>query len=439
MSIPVVKVPPRRGQRVKSILLPPFAGGNAFSLVSRNEQVGIIHKRHGSNQSFVWFEYDLKPTLVNNCELTPIAIESVSKHAFQEYEAVIGGIGKHLRWKVLMPNKRMHGATRLIVDNVSDIAKFRDFVETKLVPFAQATFEYDNNKAVLTVPDINNLGTVAAAIHYQGYPAHAEDPAATSGAKMAIERYDRSEHMWWNQEQKKAGPLRDVHRWTFDYIPSDWTQLPFTWQSMCENIQLDPLTESQYLPRPLRDFYITTKIAVAKQNKDDDLVHKLTELRGQPAVTCRLSENQNRQLLEAGYWCLIAPFNHYNVRLCRLLRFRYTLHGYTAREIGEYKQTARNLGHGATIRKFKNKPQYRAENLSTDVLNRIYQRDGSMRGSGFKGTRGKYGHEDFEKYIPAKRMHRTVVQERRMRQSSSNPFAEYKRDTVQKAARDKKK
>ena len=101
------------------------------------------------------------------------------------------------------------------------------------------------------------------------------------------------------------------------------------------------------------------------------------------------------------------------------------LHGYTAREIGGYKQTASNLGHGANIRKFRNKPQYRRENLQVEVLNKIYQTDGTLRGSGFKGTRGKYGHKDFPKYTPAKRMKRSVVQEKRMRQSSSNVFAAY--------------
>ena len=200
---------------------------------------------------------------------------------------------------------------------------------------------------------------------------------------------------------------------------------------MCTNITLDPISESHHLPRPLRDFYLTAKIAEAEAKNDKISVDTLTKLRGKPAVTCRLSESQNRQLLTAGYWCLIAPFDDFNVYLCRLLRFRYAIHGYMAREIGEYKQTAQNLGHGATIRKFRNKPQYKAENLSTDVLNRIYKRDGSLQGSGFKGTRGKYGHADFEKYVPAKRMKRTVVQEKRMRETQSNPFAEYRRDNME--------
>ena len=108
-----------------------------------------------------------------------------------------------------------------------------------------------------------------------------------------------------------------------------------------------------------------------------------------------------------------------------LLRFRYMLHGYTSREIGGYQQTASHLGHGAQIRVFRNKPQYKRENLSTATLNQIYKADGSLRGSGFKGTRGKYGHRDFPQYKPQKRMKRSPAQEMNMRVSSQNVFASY--------------
>lgn len=424
------EVPPRRGQRIKSNLLSPFNGGNAFKIVQHNEHLGIVQRRHGQNQTFVWLEHDLKPRLLYNNDFTVLPCPNVSQHAYEEYRAIIGGVGQHFRWKVLMPNKKMHGAAKLHVKDVSDQDQFAEFVKNNLQPFAHDEVEFVNSDAFVIVPDLANIGTVAAALHFANYAAHAADPNVVSGAKLAIERYDRSEHMWWNQDQKKAGPLRDVHRWVFDFIPSSWSHLPFTWQAMCENITLDPLTNSEHLPRPLRDFYLTSKISSAEETHDTELAQQLKALRGKPAVTCRLSEEQNRQLLQATYWCLIAPFDANTVRMCKLIRFRYMLHGYTAREIGEYKQTAKNLGHGATIRKFRNKPQYKPENLDNTVLNRIYQADGSMRGSGFKGTRGKYGHTDFPKYIPSKRMHRTAVQEKRVRLAHANPFDEYRQDTV---------
>lgn len=198
---------------------------------------------------------------------------------------------------------------------------------------------------------------------------------------------------------------------------------PFTWQRLCENISLDPHTESHHLPRPLRDLYITKHIHAESCEK---AAAELRKLRGAPAVTCRLTLEQNRQLLTVAYWNILAPFDATLGHVCKLVRFRFMLHGYTAREIGGYRQTALHLGHGANIRVFKNKPQYRRENLKPVVLNSIYKSDGTLMGSGFKGTRGKYGHPNFAKYEPRKRMKRSRVQEMMMRTLPQNIFSEYK-------------
>jgi hypothetical protein len=435
MSLPEMAVPPRRGQRIKSTLLPPFNGGNAFALVKCGERIGIVHRRVGS-QTAVWFEYDLIPTKCDNRDLTPLTCTAVPCQAYEEYQAVIGGVGKHLRWKVIMRNKKLSGPTQLRITQTNDVDEFCKFVRNNLEPLAHSPVKLEGGEIILPIPDVQNVGIVAAALHCAGYEARVDDAQSSCGAKLAIERYDRSEHMWWNQEQNSAGPLRDVHRWVYDFIPTHWKKIPFTWQSLCSNIDsIDPVRDAPCLPRPLRDYYITSKIAEAETAGDRAQVDELTKLRGDPAVTCRLSEAQNRQLLQVTYWCLIAPFKKMvDLHMCKLIRFRYMLHGYMGREIGEYRQNASNLGHGATIREFKNKPQYQPKNLASGVLNRIYRSDGSMRGSGFKGTRGKYGHKDFPKYVPSKRMRRTVLQEKRVRLEATNPFQHYSDNNVTQEA-----
>lgn len=420
-------VPPRRGQRIKSLILPPFNGGLAFTLVrvgmEGGERHGILQRR-GKQNSHVWLDYEVRPTLVSNDCITAIALPPAPSLAYTEFEAVIGGVGKHVRWNVLMPNTKTSGRAELEVDNIVDRQRFEEFVTNVIRPFGLCLFEYDGTKTAVEVPDIKNMGKVAAALHCAGYQAKPMDEEYASNSKLALERYDRSEHMWWNQEQRKAGPLRDVHRWMFDFLPSSWSNIPFTWQSMCTNIDIDPRTESDILPLPLRDFYLTMHIDEMKKRGEDP--SSLKEKRGRPSVTCRLSLLQNKQLLTATYWNIIAPFDAETVQLCYLLRFRYMLYGYTAREIGGYTQNASNLGHGAKIRYFRHKPQYRRENLAVEIINKIYQSDGTLRGSGFKGTRGKYGHRDFPQYKPAKRMKRSTVQETRMREASSNLFEDYR-------------
>lgn len=438
--MPPTLVPPRRGQRVKSMILPPFNGGLPFQVVrfappNERSRLGVVERR-GKTTSQVWLEFDLKGTPCDNQHLTMIALPKVPSIAYEEVPATIGGIGKHVRWNVTFANRKWKEASSLCVGNIQDQTVFASFIDQVIRPFGLCRLQFEAEedatgtwKTIVEVPDNEKIGLVASAFHCAGYSAFPTRDEYVSGAKLAIERYDRSEHMWWNQSQDVAGPLRDVHRWAFDFLPPTFSNIPFTWQSLCTNIILDPITESHHLPVPLRDFYLTMHIEKAKQDNDVFRAAEIEQLRGRPSVTCRLSLNQNHQLLSVAYWSTVAPFDDENVFMSRLVRFRYMLHGYTSREIGGYNQTAKHLGHGAMIRTFRNKPQYRRENLSTDVLNQIYKKDGSLRGTGFKGTRGKYGHQDFPRYQPRKRMKRSSTQEDRMRESSINVFADY-RDAV---------
>jgi hypothetical protein len=428
----MLAVPPRRGQRIKSLILPPFNGGDEFVpvLIEHSERKYGVIKKKGAHYSQVWIGHDLVPTKCKSSDLTLITLPIVPSRAYSEINAVIGGVGKHVRWSVIFPNKKNKTPMKLLVGDIDNKDTFSTFVKDTIRPFGLCRFEFDDDHGSYTttvdVPDPGKIGTVAAAFHCNGYTATLLEDDSTSDAKLGIERYDRSEHMWWNQSQQHAGPLRDIHRWMFEFLPPSWSSIPFTWQSLARNITLDPFKESEHLPLPLRDFFLTNHIEALKSSNEPEKAFQLAQLRGKPSVTCRLSIKQNRQLLASAYWCIIAPFDKTTIEICQLIRFRYMLHGYTAREMGGYRQTAKHLGHGANIRKFRDKPQYKRENLSTKILNQIYKKDGSLRGSGFKGTRGKYGHTQFPRYEPRKRMKRTQVQEHQMRQVVSNVFTTYR-------------
>ncbi len=408
-------------------------GGNAFQTVvyratpDAPPRYGIIDRR-GKTESRVWLEYDLKPTLCANECLVSFSMPDAPAKAYNEVSATIGGIGLHLRWNIIFPSKKIKGSLVLDAGDIVDCDRFRTFVDSTVRPFGLCRFEFKREASgmfstTVDIPEGKNIGMVAAALHCAGYSAKID---GCCQAKLAIERYDRSEHMWWNQEQKVAGPLRDVHRWVFDYIPQSWNTLPFTWQSLAANIDLDPHTESDVLPLPLRDVFLTRHIEELGNDDTNERVVALKKKRGRPSVTCRLSPAQNRQLLLSAYWSVVAPFDSTTVAISQIVRFRFMLFGYTSREIGGYEQKAKHLGHGASIRTFRNKPQYKRENLSVKMLNKICKADGSMHGSGFKGTRGKYGHKDFPRYEPRVRMKRSGIQEKRMRQLPSNIFVTYR-------------
>lgn len=416
-------VPPRRGQRVKARILPPFNEGDAFEVVRQGERFGVVAAR-GTSTCSVWWERELVPVTVESADLERVVVPPVPPLAYTEFEATIGGVGKHLRWHMIFSAKT-DAAVVLRVDGIADEAAFVDFVTTQLRPFGVCRFEFVGaagaRSTSVDVLDGRRLGMVAARLHCAGYAAKLEGVTTDALPKLAFERYDRSEHMWWNQDQEYAGPLRDTHRWHFDFVPAEWS-LPFTWRSLARNVVL-PLAAIDHLPNPLRFWFLTRLIEEAEE---ESVRAELIGRRGDMVVTCRLSVPQNRQLLVAAYWTIVAPFEETTVRASKLLRFRYMLHGFVSREIGGYAQQALHLGHGARIRTFRDKPQYQLANLSTEVLNQICRRDGSLRGSGFKGTRGKYGHPDFPRYEPKRRMRRTADQDAAIRRATADCFQHYR-------------
>jgi hypothetical protein len=64
------------------------------------------------------------------------------------------------------------------------------------------------------------------------------------------------------------------------------------------------------------------------------------------------------------------------------------------------------------------------------VLNKVYTKDGKLRGSGFKGTRGKYGHLHFPKYKPKKRSSRSQEVDKEIRKKKNNCFKEYESEKI---------
>lgn len=426
-------VPPRRGQKNKSKVLPHINAGLCFQLVeisndsNSEKEYGILDASSSTkDKCYVWKSNNLVCELISKDNLRAIQLPHPPQIAYHEFSATIGGIGKHLRWKVIMSKKKMKGDCKIFVTNITNKDNFQTFIEEQVRPFGFCTYEYiceDSNIATtVKVPNYKDLTFVAAALHLANYKAiPLNDDMASYGA-LGIERYDRSEHTWWNQNPKTAGPLRDTHKWKYSFIPADWKELPFTWASMAANIKVDK-DEIKCIPLPLRN-YVADYYSQQASDEYESILWKSLKTE-KHCVTSRLTNDQNKQLLIAAYWSYIAPFHKHITDLSLLLQFRYMLHGYIGREVGGYRQNAKYIGHGAYCRKFKNKPQYNVENLNMELKNKFLQKNGELLGNGFKGTRGKYGHQNFPKYEPTKKMKRTLESEINIREYPLNKFEEY--------------
>lgn len=431
-------VPPRKGQRHKSSVLPHFNKGHPFQIVEvyKNgifQDYGVVDSTDAHSvcsEYQVWMDKAVSTTKVAASDLRAVNLPFAPVKAIEQFSVVIGGIGKHLRWRVVISKKMYNGACRLFVDGIRKQDVFQKFVEEQVRPFGFCDSEFVEHNGTLTttvlIPNHKDLTYVAAAFHCANYGAvPLEDDMASCG-NLGIERYDRSEHTWWNQNQKEAGPLRDTHKWKYSFIPAKWEKLPFTWFSLAENVAQE-VNDVKDIPYPLRNYVCDHLLGTLDETdpRRDELLRQRTE---QHCVTSRLTEAQNIQLLLCTYWTFVAPFDQKIVKLSGLLQFRYMMQGYIGREMGGYRQTAKHIGHGAYCRKFKSKPQYEYDNLRNEIKNRLETtRDGVVTGNGFKGTRGKYGHKDFPVYRPLKKMRRSAESELNIREMPINKFEEYKK------------
>lgn len=426
-------VPPRQGQRNKSKVMSHFNDTQLYQLVEISNidgsfEYGVLDATNSKNDKyFIWRGTNLIPEEIDFKSIRAVQIPHPPKHAIEEFIATIGGIGKHYRWKVVISKKIHCGECILFVTRINDKCLFEKFVKEKIQPFGFCEFNYEtingNVTTTVNIPNHKDLTYVAAAFHCAKYEAiPLEDDMASCG-NLGIERYDRSEHTWWNQNQEDAGPLRDTHKWKYNFIPKAWKHLPFTWFSLAKNINVE-VDDLKHIPLPLRNYVCANMITGIS---DDHTIQLLkSKITPYHCVTSRLSKEQNIQLLQCTYWTFVAPFDPTIVSLCSLLQFRYMLHGYVGREMGGYRQTAKYIGHGAYCRKFNGKPQYDYKNLENNVKNKLECKNGIVTGNGFKGTRGKYGHKSFPKYKPNKKMKRSLESELSIREVPSNTFDKYR-------------
>jgi hypothetical protein len=226
--------------------------------------------------------------------------------------------------------------------------------------------------------------------------------------KIGIERFDRSSHMWWNQEEERAGPLRTVSNWNFPWVPELWTEIPVTWSALARCAEHIDVGSASYLPLPFRIHLAKHKMDTAETSETKNIWKSLS---CGNFVTCKLSLEQNRQLLWATYVMKYATFDSKNFEVACEIARSYVLYGFLGRQIGLYDQDAAHIGFGGNVRKFKHMQQYETPNIPLETWARVIQPDGSIKGTGFKGTRGKHNTRNLPRFSSGKRMKRDKEKE----------------------------
>ena len=417
-------------RRQRSKVMPHCNRSLPFQLVEIHDndgskQYGILDAyKSVNNKYFIWRSRNLISEEIDFEKLRAIHIPYPSKYAYEEFVATIGGIGKHFRWKVVIAKKIHPGECVLFITRINNKSIFERFINDRIRPFAFCDFKYNEIDGMTTttvnIPNHKDLTFVAAALHCANYGAiPLEDDMASCG-NLGIERYDRSEHTWWNQNQEDAGPLRDTHKWKYNFIPNNWKYLPFTWYSLAKNIMID-IDKINEIPYPLRNYVCAHMIGKVDDEVTKQKIKK--HMTDYHCVTSRLTKEQNIQLLQCTYWTFVAPFDSKIVELSGLLQFRYMLHGYVGREMGGYNQSAKYIGHGEFCRKFVDKPQYEYHNLENNVKNKLEVENGVLKGN--RASKKKHAKISSQKRAN-KKMKRTLESELLIREVPSNKFEKYR-------------
>ena len=116
-------MPPRRGKRNKSVVLLPFNQGKAFQILRcidshEKVQLGV---RSEVFPDRVWIGHDIALTpLECFASVECIELPLPPSSAYTTEQAVIGGVGKHLRWKTIMFQPNIDETPDLIISGIRD-------------------------------------------------------------------------------------------------------------------------------------------------------------------------------------------------------------------------------------------------------------------------------------------------------------------------------
>lgn len=409
-------VPKRVGRSTHFNTLPHHNNGCAFDTAiytPTNEPVIVVQRL--KTMTYVWKGFDFHKSLVNNDALRVFKLPFYP-NAVKEKTGQIGGLGSTLRWFVVgcypnyqedhvelhykIPENNIFSSS-LHTEGCKRLGAIKRDQEYYFAPLGIVSSVSTTGFVVSASKD--SVALLGARIAECGFKLLSDNKPPM--LQLGIMRFDCADHYWTTEEY---GMTRDFHNWDFSWMPDDWSELAFTWARLCSNIPSN--VNANDLPMPLRSYFCN------KVRKD-----------GKKNVIPYLKNEQVRQLLLSFYIRSVATdllYDTLTIQVCKIIEFRYALHGYIARRMGKYKQSAAHLGHGAVRRIFKNKPQYKLENLNADNLKRMALISGVYIGSGFKGTRGKRSQPGFETYKPRKRRIRTLNQEGVMRKNRPSEIDE---------------
>lgn len=261
--------------------LPPFNNGCALEVVvlDDGERLGVVSRDAGlgvpeAANGLVWDGFAMVATLVHDPQrMRRVALPQLPAHYGRWVHTSIGGISATVRRVDVL---RSHASARpvaLFALGARDATTIRLAFGERDASAARFTVgdsefhEEHGHVTEVVVHASDDVAEAAAVIARAGATPMLEDGALDTRRSIGIERLDRigarvsSEPGVVTESDSVYGLRRGTDNWKFSWLPSEWQEVPITWDHMVSNVLHHPLAT---LPRPLRQY-------VARRRLEDGL------------------------------------------------------------------------------------------------------------------------------------------------------------------------
>lgn len=230
--------------------------------VVRDVLRGRMGVRDPDRANHVWWETDLESSEVEDAScLEAVEVPAIPEHYGEWKSTAIGGVSKTVRRVgILRANPKHAGPATVFSIRGPDALTVKEALEAQCpgdvqVVDVQEDAEYGHVTEVLIPDPVADAARVCAIISRAGGTPVFEDPAVDAERGLGVERLDRIEV---HGTDTTAGLKRGCENWQFSFLPSEWSDVPITWEHLARNCR-DAAVE--HLPQPLRQHVAQLRLA----------------------------------------------------------------------------------------------------------------------------------------------------------------------------------
>lgn len=202
-----------------------------------------------------------------------VQLPTISNLCYDQTRVTTGGIGNHVRWRILSSNCKTSVPARVVVCGIcgSNRAEFESFVRYSgsLVKFFPDERQPDysemsgHDTCDVELRFNNDIIYVQSMLARLGLVCFTLDATRVREAELMPERLDRAGNLWseeYRNDESSVGPVRCIRHWKQHYMLPLLEGAVFTWKQLSKGIinaiGLESAMLCKSFPRPLSQYIL---------------------------------------------------------------------------------------------------------------------------------------------------------------------------------------